>query len=78
LRETIKCHFKKKVSCQHQQASIKKVTIARPRTSQQGDAVLLTRVSIDSPFWKMNIQPPLLLSEWISSALSLKKSAEEA
>jgi hypothetical protein len=30
-----------------QQPSIKKVTIARPRTSQQSDTGLLTRVSID-------------------------------
>jgi hypothetical protein len=30
-----------------QQHSIKKVTIARPRTNQQSDAGLLTRVGID-------------------------------
>jgi hypothetical protein len=63
---------------QHQQPSIKKVTIAGSRTSQQSNGGLLTRVSIDYPFYKMNIQPPrpipspLLLFEWISAALSLK------
>jgi hypothetical protein len=31
----------------HQQPSIKKVTIARPRTSQQSDVGLLTYVGID-------------------------------
>jgi hypothetical protein len=41
--EAIKCHFKKK----RQQPSIKKVIIARPRTSQQSDVGLLTRVGID-------------------------------
>jgi hypothetical protein len=63
----------------HQQPSIKKVTTVGPHTSQQSDTGLLTCVGIDYPFCKMNIQPPrpiplpLLLSEWISASLSLKK-----
>jgi hypothetical protein len=73
--------FKKSVGPmrQHQQSSIKKVTIVDPHTNQQSDAGLLTCVGIDYPFCKMNIQPPrpipspLLLSEWISASLSLKK-----
>jgi hypothetical protein len=64
---------------QHQQSSIEKVTIASPCTSQQSDEGLLTRVGIDYPSCTMNIQPcrpipsPLLLCEWISGSLSLKK-----
>jgi hypothetical protein len=61
------------------QPSIKKVTTTDSRTSQQSDASLLTRVGIDYPFCKMNIQPPrhilspLLLSEFGVRGLSLKK-----
>jgi hypothetical protein len=48
-----------------------------PRTSQQSDPGLLTRVGIDYyPFHPKYF--PFLLSEWISTVLSLKKSAEEA
>jgi hypothetical protein len=47
-----------------------------PRTSQQSDPSLLTRVGIDY----YPIHPkycPFLLSKWISTTLYLKKSAEE-
>jgi hypothetical protein len=47
---------------QHQQPNIKKVIVARSRTSQQSDAGLLTRVGSDYPFCKMNIQPPRRIS----------------
>jgi hypothetical protein len=45
-----------------------------PRTSQQSDPGLLTRVGIDY----CPLHPkyhPFLLSEWISATLSFKKSA---
>jgi hypothetical protein len=70
--------FQKKVSRQRQQASMKKVTIARPHTSQRSDTGLLTCVDIDYPFWKMNIQPPLSFFGMDKHNTSLKKSAEEA
>jgi hypothetical protein len=48
-----------------------------PRTSQQSDAGLLTRLGID--YYPLHPKYfPFLLSEWISATLSLKKSAEEA
>jgi hypothetical protein len=37
---------------QHQQPSIKKVTVARPCTSQRSDAGLLTHVGSDYPFFQ--------------------------
>jgi hypothetical protein len=67
LREAIKCHFKK---------SIKEGNHC-PRTSQQSDPGLLTRVGID--YYPLHPKYcPFLLSEWISATLSLKKSTEEA
>jgi hypothetical protein len=59
-----------------QHPSIKKVTITHPRTSQQRDVGLLTRVSIDYPFCKMNIQLPpssFRMDKWHFP----QKSAEE-
>jgi hypothetical protein len=48
-----------------------------PHTSQQSDRGLLTQVGID--YYPLHPKYcPFLLSEWISAALSLKKSVEEA
>jgi hypothetical protein len=63
LKEAIKCHFKKSV----------KEGNHCPRTSQQSDPGLLTRVVID--YYPLHPKyRPFLLSEWISAALSLKKA----